>query len=156
LWVGGATETEIKTRRDIAERTARVLRGAVTGGVLPGGGVALLRCQPALQQQLTQSATLEEKAACQILIKAMEAPVRTLIRNAGDDPAQFLGQIKRAGPGLVFDLRHKQMVDAATAGILDVAAVQKEAVERAVRSAALALTIDVLVHVKKPVQSTEP
>ncbi len=156
LWVGGVTETEIKTRKDIAERAARVLRGAVTTGVLPGGGAALLACQCALQHQLAQASTLEAKAAYQILTKSMEAPVRTLMENAGHEPAQCLGQLKRAEPGLVFDIRDKQVVDATAAGVLDVAAVQKEATERAIRSAALALTIDVLVHVKNPVQSTEP
>jgi chaperonin GroEL len=156
LWIGGATETEIKTRQDMAERTVRALRGAIIEGVLAGGGAALLACQPMLQERLAQSTSAEERAAFQILLKAMEAPVRTLLGNAGYDPSAIVGQLRQAEPGTAFDVRCGRMVDAPTTGILDVAAVQKEAVRRAIGSAALALTIDVLVHVKKPAQSVEP
>ncbi|KAA3664333.1 MAG: hypothetical protein DWQ04_06265 [Chloroflexi bacterium] len=156
LWVGGATEIEIKTRKEIAERSARVLRGAVTGGVLPGGGTAVLACQTALEEKAAASTIFEEKAAYQILAKAMEAPINTLIRNGGDKPEKYLGQIKQGAAGTVFDMRSKQVVDAIAAGVLDVADVQKGAVERAIRAASLALTVDVLVHVKNPAHSTEP
>ena len=146
----------MNTRKAIAKRTARVLRGAVTTGVLPGGGAALLACQSALAQQPAQHSELEAKMAYRILAKAMEAPMRTLMENAGEEPAKVLGQIKQEKAGVALDIRTKQLVNAVTAGILDVAAVQKEAVQRAIRSAALALTIDVLVHVKKPKRSLEP
>ena len=76
--------------------------------------------------------------------------------NAGYEASEILGQINRAGPGYGFDLNSRQVVDMAQAGIFDVAQVQREAVHAAIATAALALTIDVLVHHKKPQESLEP
>jgi chaperonin GroEL len=156
LWIGGATEIEIKTRKELAERTAQALRGAVMEGVLPGGGAALLACRPMLQERLEQSVDTDERAAYRILLRAMEEPARTLLDNAGFDASGMMAQIHRAGPGYSFDLNSQQVVNMAQAGIFDVAAAQKEAVRAAISAAALALTVDVLVHRKKPAQSLEP
>lgn len=156
LWVGGATELEIEARKELAKRTADALRGAVREGVVPGGGVSLLACQPALQQRLDQSTDSDERAAYRILIKAMEEPIRTILANAGHDASQVMAEIKSAGPGHGFDVRSEQVVDMAQAGIWDAAVVQKAAVHGAIASAALALTIDVLVHHKEPEQVMQP
>ena len=150
LWVGGATELEITARKELAERTANALRGAAREGVLPGGGVSLLACRPALQQMLAQSTERDERAAYGMLIKALEEPTRTIIANAGYDASEIMAEIKLAGPGHGFDVRSEQVVDMAQAGVLDVATVQKAAVHGAIAGAALALTIDVLIHRKKP------
>jgi chaperonin GroEL len=156
LWVGGATELEMKTRQELAQRTADALRGAVREGVLPGGGVALLSCRPALQCQWEQTTDLDERAAYRILIKALEAPMRTLLTNAGYDASEVMAEIKQVGPGHGFDARSEKIVDMVQAGIWDAAAVTKAAVHSAVASAALALTVDVLVHHKEPEKSTQP
>jgi chaperonin GroEL len=156
LWIGGATEIEIKARKELAERTAQALRGAVLDGILPGGGAALLACRPLLQERLDQSANADERAAYHILLRAVEEPARTLATNAGFDAGEIMARIQRAGPGYSFDLNSRQVVDMAQAGIFDVATAQKEAVRAAIATAALALTIDVLVHHKKPAQSLEP
>lgn len=156
LWIGGATELEIKTRKELAERTAQVLRGAVLEGVLPGGGAALLACRPFLQERLDQSSSADERAAYRILLRAMEELARTLLSNAGYDASEIMAKINRAGVGYGFDLNTRQVVDMAQAGIFDVAQVQQEAVRAAIATAALALTIDVLVHHKKPQESLEP
>jgi len=149
LWVGGATELEITARKELAERTAEALRGAVREGVLPGGGMSLLACRPALQQMLAQSTERDERAAYGMLIKAMEEPIRTIIANAGYDASEIMAEIKLTGPGHGFDVRSEQVVDMAQAGVFDVATVQKAAVHGAVAGAALALTIDVLIHHKR-------
>jgi len=156
LWIGGTTKSEIEARKTLAERTARALRGAVMDGVLPGGGVALLGCRPALQQRLTQSSTPDERAAYRMLLAATEAPIRTLLLNAGHDPSAILGDLDRTGADYGFDLASSQMVNMAEAGIFDVAAVQRDAIRSAISSAALALTIEVTVHHKKPELSLEP
>ena len=155
LWVGGTTQLEIDARKERAERTADALRGAIAEGVLPGGGVSLLACRPALQRKLDQSTGADERAAYHILIKALEAPIRTLLTNAGHDASELMAEIKAAGPGMGFDVRAGQVVHMAQAGIFDSANVQREAVRSAVAGAALALTVDVLVHHKKPPQATE-
>jgi chaperonin GroEL len=156
LWIGGATELELKSRRELAERTAQALRGAVLEGALPGGGAALLACRPLLQQRLEGSRSVDERAAYRILLRAVEEPARTLLSNAGYEASAIMGRLNRAGVGYGFDLNTQQVVDMAQAGIVDVAHVQKEAVRAAIATAALALTIDVLVHRKKPSQSLEP
>ena len=153
LTMGGATELEINTRREVAQRTSDALRGAITEGVLPGGGVSLLACRPALKGMLDQSTDPDERAACRILIKALEEPIRTILANAGYDASDVMADIRRADAAHGFDVRSGQIVDMAEAGIFDATGVQKAAVHSAVSSAALALTVDVLVHKKEPPQS---
>jgi len=156
LWIGGSTKSEIDTRKELAKRTGQALRGAVIDGILPGGGVALLDCRPALRERLAQSTTPAEQAAYRMLLRAVEEPIRTLLSNAGHEPSRLFGEIDRAGPGRGFDLQSGQIVDMIEAGVFDVATVQKEAVHSAISSAALALTIEVMVHHKKPRESYEP
>ncbi|GIK43016.1 MAG: 60 kDa chaperonin 1 [Chloroflexota bacterium] len=146
LWIGGATELEINERQEMAERTAAAMRGAMMEGVVPGGGVALLACRPALQQRLAQATDSDERAAYQILLTALAVPLRTLVSNAGYDPGEVMAQINLAGPGYGFDVVAGRVVEMRQAGICDAAMVQKTAVYTAISSAALALTIDVLVH----------
>ncbi len=156
LSIGAATATESKTHKELAERTASALRGAVLEGVLPGGGAALIASQPMLQKMRQQSADLDERAAYQILIRAVEEPLRTIIHNAGGDPARIMAKIKLAGPGYGFDVVSGHVVNIAEAGILDVATVLKAAVQGAITSAALALTVEVLIHHKQPTTVLTP
>jgi chaperonin GroEL len=156
LWVGGATESEIDMRRELAQRTADALRGAVMEGALPGGGASLVACCPRLRQMLDQSTDPDERAAYRILLRAMEEPARTIIANAGYDASEFIAEIRRAGPGHAFDVVSGQVVDVRQAGILDVAAVQKAAVRSAISGAALALTVDILVRHRKPGVNLKP
>jgi chaperonin GroEL len=148
--VGGMTETELNTRKELAERTADTLRAAVKEGVVPGGGVALLGCRKILEPMAAETSDEEEKTAYRILLKAIEAPFRILLENGGHPSGPALNAIDLAGDGYGFDVMTGQVTDMLSAGILDVAAVQKEAVFSAVSSAALALTIDTLIHRKKP------
>ncbi|MBN1219278.1 MAG: chaperonin GroEL [Anaerolineae bacterium] len=156
LWVGGTTENDIDLRKELAKRTASAMRGAVREGVLPGGGVALLNCRPTIRQHLEQSANADERAAYGILLKALEAPFRTVVSNAGYDDRDLLAELRLVGPGYGFDVNAKKIVDVVEAGILDVATVQRAAVHSAISSAALALTVDVMVHHKRPQQAAEP
>jgi len=146
LWVGGATELEITARQELAKRTAAAMRGAMMEGVLPGGGVSLLVCRRVLQRMLDQSTDLDERAAYRILIRAVAEPIRTIIANAGYDASEIMAEIKLARSGYGFDVTSGQVVDMMGAGIWDAAIVQKSAVYGAITTAALALTIDVLVH----------
>jgi chaperonin GroEL len=150
LWIGGATRSEIQTRRELAERTAMAMRGAITEGVLPGGGISLLACRPALQQALDHSTDPDERAAYHILVEAIEEPIRTLVSNAGYDPSTVMAEIAQAGMGYGFDVEAGQVVAMAEEGIFDAAATIKTAVQSAVAGAALALTTDVLVHHLRP------
>lgn len=151
LRIGAATGSELEARMELAERTANVIRGALREGILPGGGIALLHCRPALLQLAKSAAEVEERAAYTILAHALAAPARTIAANAGFDASDVLAEIRQSQNGAGFDVLRGETVDMVAAGIVDSAGVTKAAVYAAISSAALALTIDVLVH--RPQQS---
>lgn len=156
LFVGGVNKNEVEERKGQAERTLDLLRGALRDGVLPGGGVALMACKPALQARLSGDYEPEKMAAFRILLHALEAPMRTILTNAGYDASEIMADVKKASPGVGFDVVSGKIVDVVETGIQDVASVIMEAVHAAVSSAGLALTTDIIVHRKNPEESTKP
>ncbi len=156
IWMGGMTESEITLRKDLAQRTSDTIRSAIDGGVVTGGGVSYLACQPALRKKLAAASDPDAQAAYRILLTALETPFRTILANAGYSSGAIMSQVEHAGQGYVFDIQTGQVVEASQSGIFDVAAVQKEAAFSAIQSAAMALTIDAVVHRKKPPVVTEP
>jgi chaperonin GroEL len=156
LWVGSISALDIKARTEMAKRTAEALRGAITKGVLPGGGVALLACRSKLKKMADQAEELDGRTAYRILSRALEEPTRTILHNAGYGPSEYMGKINQARPGFGLDVRSGEIVDMAEAGVIDSAGVLTQAIHAAVSSAALALTIDVLVHKPRPEMSLEP
>jgi chaperonin GroEL len=153
LSAGGATETEMKTRREIAERATLTLRSALRDGIVSGGGIALFDCRPALDIFSKQLLDEDERMACRALIKALDAPARLILTNSGFDPSGFLTQL---GHGRGVDARNGQPVDMRSVGILDSAASVRGALISAVRSAALALTVDVVIHKRNPQALVNP
>ena len=156
VWVGAATEVEIDARKQRAKRTVSALRGTLAEGVLPGGGVALLMCASTLRQRLEEHLDVDERAAIRMVLDALEQPFRTIIENAGYSPGSMLAQLNDAPPGCGFDVRSGQIVDMVEAGIFDPAAALRSAVRTAIMGAALLLTVDVLVHHRKPQVVMEP
>jgi chaperonin GroEL len=114
--------------------------------VVPGAGMAYLACRSALQSRLRQAEDDDQRAALSILLKALEAPARTILENAGIDSRDALAEARQAGPGYGYDINARRVVDMSQAGICDSAAVSREALFSAVHGAALVLTTDVLVH----------
>ncbi len=123
-------------------------------GTLPGGGAALLACRSALQQMAECAETPDERMAYRILSRGLEEPTRAIVENAGYEAAPIIAQITQPGTG--FDVRNGQFVDMASAGIIDSAGVVMAAVHEAIASAALALTIEVLVHHRNPANVVNP
>lgn len=146
LWIGAATKLEIAARKELAERTAASVRAAMMEGVVPGGGTALLACRPALDEAGARAESADERGAYRILSKALAVPFRTIVSNAGYDAGEIAAEVRLAGPGFGFDVAGGQVVDVIQAGISDPAIVVKSAVYGAVSAAALALTVDVLIH----------
>jgi chaperonin GroEL len=146
----------IDRRKALASKTVDTLRGALLEGVVPGGGAALLNCRIALETRLSQTQDTDERAAYTMLLRAVEAPFRTLTQNAGLNPAVHLAALSEMGPEYGLDLRQGEVVDMVQSGIFDSAAALKAAVRGAVHSAALALTIDVIVHRANPPTETNP
>jgi chaperonin GroEL len=150
LWVGGIHGDAIKERTQLAERTTGLLREALMYGILPGGGAALLGCRSVLQRRMAQSGDADERAAYRILRHAVEQPMRVIADNAGFDTEVVMAQVALAGPGYGLDATTGTVVKMTEAGIFDVATVLKSAVFSAVSSAALALTVEVIVQHKNP------
>ena len=153
LSIGGATETEMKTRRDSAERAALILRSALREGVVNGGGISLLDCRPALESVSHTILDEDQRAGFRALTKALDAPARLILTNSGFDPSGFLTHL---GQGRGVDARAGQLVEMRSAGIVDPAASARGALISAVRGAALALTVDVVVHKRNPQASVNP
>lgn len=153
---GGLTEHDINARKELTERTAQVIRKTLMSGMLPGGGVALLACRPALDRLAATATDLDEQMAYRIISRALEEPLCNILVNGGYTPGPILYDLLTAGPGYGFDLRSGQIVNMIEAGIIDSAEVMKTAVHGAIASAALALTVDVLVHHRKPETVYDP
>ncbi|MBE0698187.1 MAG: hypothetical protein IH586_14805 [Anaerolineaceae bacterium] len=155
LHVGGATEAEIAVRKSLAERTAEAIRGAILKGVVPGGGMALMSCKPALREALASAVDPDESAAYRILINALDIPLRAISANAGISPDEVMAEIKYAGPGSGYDVRSRQITHIERTTLLDSAHVAQTAAYRSITAAALLLTVDVLLHHKKPETVTD-
>jgi chaperonin GroEL len=154
LRVGGSTDLEINVRKDNAERTSNALRGALVHGVLPGGVAALLNCQGVLKKKAERAENLDERMAYCILSRALEEPLRAILGNAGYEAEPVLAHITKSGGG--FDVRCGKFVDTTCVEIMDSAGVMRSAVHGAVASAGLALTIEVLVHHRRPAVCVNP
>ncbi|MBN2047551.1 MAG: hypothetical protein JW750_06915 [Anaerolineaceae bacterium] len=154
--VGGITEPEIKMKRDVVKRAEATVRAAVRSGLLPGGGVALLNCQDALRRKLTSIDDFEQATAYKILIQALEAPFRMLMHNCGLDETAILGRVRQMEPGCGYDILSKQYGRMDALGVLDVADVVSDGVRTAVKTAALALSVDVVIRKKDPVVMQNP
>ncbi len=150
LWVGGTTEAEINVRKDLAERASEAIRGAMMSGCVPGGGMSFLGCKQVLIEALKCAWDPDEIAAYRILLDAVEVPLRTIARNAGLNPFEVMAELKLAGPGCGFDVYKRQIVPIDRTDVLDSASVVRQAAYRSIFGAALLLTVDVLIHHKKP------
>jgi chaperonin GroEL len=150
VWIGATTPLELEMRKELAKRTMEAMRGALREGVLPGGGAALLDLRPVLQEKVRQAQDTDERVAYKLLQKAVEVPIRTLLNNSGHPPESILAQIAQTHSGYGFDVTRGELRDMRQAGIVDAASVVKTALGSAIQSAALALTIDVLIQRANP------
>jgi chaperonin GroEL len=150
LWIGALSEGDFEIKKDLAVRTSQALRMAMLDGVVAGGGNALLACQKPLLTELGQSTDPDQRAAYNILSRAMQEPFRVLLGNAGYTRGETQTWMKKCGGAQGFDLRQRKLVQPLSTGLYDATAVLREAVHSAISSAALLLTTDVLVHLKNP------
>ncbi len=142
--VGGATETEVKERKDLVEDALHATRAAVEEGVVPGGGVVFLRAIEAVRKS-RDKAKGDEKIGHDIIIRALETPARQIAVNCGLDGAVIVSQILEKGGRFGFNARTGEIVDMFKAGIIDPAKVARIALENAASVAGLMLTTQVLV-----------
>jgi chaperonin GroEL len=143
--VGAATEVELKEKKLRVEDALSATRAAVEEGIVPGGGVALLRAIPAVQAA-KEKLSGDERTGAGILERALEEPTRIIAENGGQEGSVVIENI-RAGKGKTFgyDARNNQYVDLLKAGIIDPAKVTRSALENASSIAAMVLTTETLV-----------
>jgi len=145
IHVGAATEVEMKEKKDRIDDALHATRAAVEEGIVPGGGVALLRTRKALKAAIDAAAG-DEKVGMEIVYKVAEAPLRQIVKNAGkQEAALVVAKVEDAKGTSGYDARGDQYVDMLTAGIVDPAKVTRLALQNAASVAGLLLTTECMI-----------
>ncbi|MGA7623579.1 MAG: chaperonin GroEL [Candidatus Acidiferrales bacterium] len=141
--VGAATETELKEKKARVEDAMHATRAAVEEGIVPGGGVALLRCIPALDKLRLQD---DEATGVNIVKRALEEPMRQIVQNAGHEGAIVVGRLRDSKEeNFGFNAETGEFGDMIKAGVIDPAKVTRLALQNAASIVALMLTTEVLI-----------
>ena len=141
--VGAATETEMKEKKDRVDDALHATRAAVEEGVVPGGGVALVRAMNALSE--LRGDNDDQNAGMNILRRAMEAPLRQIVTNAGEEASVVVNEVKSGSGNYGYNAATGEYGDMLEMGILDPAKVARSALENAASVAGLMLTTEVMI-----------
>jgi len=140
--IGAATESEMKEKKARVEDALHATRAAVEEGIVPGGGVALLRCISVLDNIKLEG---DELTGARIVQKALEAPVRQLAFNAGLEGAVIVERLKKEASNIGYDINKDEYVDMIKSGVIDPAKVTRSALQNAASIAGLLLTTEAVV-----------
>ncbi|MGL4264834.1 MAG: chaperonin GroEL [Afipia sp.] len=142
--VGGATEVEVKERKDRVDDAMHATRAAVEEGIVPGGGVALLRASEQLKRIKTQND--DQKTGVEIVRKALSAPARQIAINAGEDGSVIVGKVlEKEQYSYGFDSQSGEYGNLVTKGIIDPTKVVRAAIQNAASVAALLITTEAMI-----------
>ncbi len=142
--VGGATEVEVKEKKDRVDDALNATRAAVEEGIVPGGGVALLRAKAAVAKLKSDNA--DEQAGINIVLKALESPIRQIVENAGGEGSIVVGRIlDNKSQTFGFNAQTDTYVDMLEAGIIDPSKVVRTALQDAASVAGLLITTEAMV-----------
>src|SRR6185437_11500080 len=141
--VGAATEVEMKEKKARVEDALHATRAAVEEGVVPGGGVALIRAQKALDK--IEGANEDQAVGIRILARSIEEPLRQIVENAGEDAAVILNKVKEGRGSYGYNAASGEFGDRIEQGILDPTKVTRLALQNAASVAGLLLTTEVMV-----------
>lgn len=144
ICVGAATEVEMKEKKDRVDDAQHATAAAVEEGILPGGGIAFIRCIPALNKVI-DSMEGDEKTGARIIAKALTAPLRQISENAGQEGAIILKQVEESPENHGYNALTNQFVDMIKEGILDPTKVVRCALENAASIAGILLTTEACV-----------
>ncbi len=151
--VGAATETELKERKIRVEDALHATRAAVEEGIVPGGGVALLRARQVLEA--LHGPTLDHDSGLRIVERALEEPLRRIVENGGDEPSVVLHTVDdNPGRAFGYNAATREYGDLLAMGVIDPAKVTRLALQNAGSIAALILTIDCLIAKAPPPKTT--
>jgi len=140
--VGAATEVELKEKKARVEDAVNATKAGIEEGIVPGGGVALLKARRALGKLKLEG---DEKVGANILEKALERPVRKIVENAGVDSGWIIRELEQKEDNIGFDVNDMEFSDMVQKGIIDPAKVARSALQNAVSVATMILTTEALV-----------
>ncbi|MDO4696318.1 MAG: chaperonin GroEL [Neisseria sp.] len=141
--VGAATEVEMKEKKDRVEDALHATRAAVEEGIVAGGGVALLRARAALEKLHTGNA--DQDAGVQIVLRAVESPLRQIVNNAGGEPSVVVNKVLEGQGNFGYNAGNDTYGDMLEMGVLDPAKVTRSALQHAASIAGLMLTTDCMI-----------
>jgi chaperonin GroEL len=142
--VGGSTEVEVKEKKDRVDDAVNATKAAIAEGVVAGGGVALLRAKGAVGKLSDESPDVQ--SGIDIVLKALEAPIRQIVENSGGEGSIVVGKIlNEKSQTYGYDAQTEQFVDMLAAGILDPAKVVRIALQDAASIAGLMITTEAMV-----------
>ena len=148
LYVGAASEVEMKEKKDRVDDALHATRAAVEEGIVAGGGVALVRAKSVLEKITTEN--LDETTGIQIVARAIEAPLRTIVSNAGGEGSVVVAKVMEGKKDFGYDAKTETYVDMLKAGIIDPKKVTRIALENAASVAGMILTTEcALIDIKE-------
>ncbi len=150
--VGAPTEPDMKERKARTEDALHATKAAVEEGIVPGGGIAYLRCIPALNELKLEE---DEQVGVNIIKKALEEPIRWIITNAGEEPSVIVNEVKKQTVNMGYDAQVNQVKDLMEAGIVDPTKVTRTALQNAASIASLLVTTEAMI-VDKPEKEKAP
>jgi chaperonin GroEL len=155
LYVGAASEVEMKEKKDRVDDALHATRAAVEEGIVAGGGVALVRAKNVLAKMTSDS--LDETTGIQIVARAIEAPLRTIVENAGGEGSVVINKVMEGNKSFGYDAKNDAYVDMLKAGIIDPKKVTRVALENAASVAGMILTTEcALVDIKENTSAMPP
>ncbi|PWK21070.1 chaperonin GroEL [Xanthomarina spongicola] len=155
LYVGAASEVEMKEKKDRVDDALHATRAAVEEGIVAGGGVALVRAKSVLEKITTEN--LDEVTGIQIVARAIEAPLRTIVENAGGEGSVVISKVMEGKKDFGFDAKSETYVDMLKAGIIDPKKVTRIALENAASVAGMILTTEcALIDIKEDAPAMPP
>ncbi|WP_369997596.1 chaperonin GroEL [Winogradskyella sp.] len=155
LYVGAASEVEMKEKKDRVDDALHATRAAVEEGIVAGGGVALVRAKKTLEKITTEN--LDETTGVQIVNKAIESPLRTIVENAGGEGSVVINKVLEGKKDFGYDAKSEEYVDMLKAGIIDPKKVTRIALENAASVAGMILTTEcALVDIKEDAPAMPP
>jgi len=155
LYVGAASEVEMKEKKDRVDDALHATRAAVEEGIVAGGGVALVRAKKVLEKLATES--LDETTGVQIVAKAIESPLRTIVENAGGEGSVVIAKVLEGKKDFGYDAKSDKYVDMLKAGIIDPKKVTRIALENAASVAGMILTTEcALTDIKEDAPAMPP
>ena len=148
LYIGATTEVEMKEKKDRVDDALHATRAAVSEGIIPGGGTALIRAQTALEQ-IKVDVSDDYHTGILIVSKAIEAPLKTIVQNGGGSAEVVINEVRGGSGNMGYNARTEKFEDLVVAGIIDPTKVTRLALQNAASIASLLLTTECVVATKK-------